>query len=49
MKEIAKEVELKVAKDMPEKFVLMYDGCTSNGTHFIGIYAVYPHSNYIVY
>jgi len=49
MKEIAKEVELKVAKDMPEKFVLMYDGCTSNGTHFIGIYAVYPHCNYSYY
>ncbi len=42
MSKLTKRVESKISRILPDKFVLLFDGWTENGTHFMAIFASYP-------
>ena len=45
MDKVTKAVELKIAEQLPERFTLAIDGWTKGTTHFVAIFASYPHED----
>ena len=41
MEKLTKQVEINIAKELPEKFSLIIDGWTCSSTHFVGLFASY--------
>ena len=39
---LTNKVEKVIARELPDKFVLIVDGWTSGSTHFLGVVACYP-------
>lgn len=44
MEIVVRHVEMKIAKALPERFAIIFDGWSENSTHFVALFASYPDS-----
>lgn len=49
MHALTKKVEETIRKLLPNKFALVFDGWSTNDTHYIALFATFPSSNELGY
>lgn len=45
MHNLNKKVETIIRDTIPEKLAIIFDGCWSDDTHYVSVYATYPATN----
>ena len=49
MLNLTRHVEMKIAKELPKVFCLVFDGWSCGDTHYVGLFATFPAENNIGY